>query len=391
MSQITDKDFVSPFYKYARLCIFVTGLISIGAIIGWVAHVDILHSLFPHYEATTGQTLYTIIMIVLMLLISLLLSAWLMKIAESRNQFQSALRMSEARFHRALDMAPIGMAIVDLDGKYLEVNHALCRLTGYTKAELLSRSFQSITHPDDLQFDKINAEKLISGKTHLYQVEKRYVRKDGSFTWVQITAAVLHDTKTHEPIHFIVQIEDITLRKQAEAAIRNLAYHDTLTNLPNRRLLMDRIMQAISVAKRRHHMIAIMFLDLDKFKEVNDTMGHDVGDELLRAVSTRLINLLREEDTIARISGDEFVIVLHEINKTSDARHVAEKINHELISPFIIDDNEITVGVSIGITIYPNDGDDPLVLLKNADTAMYAAKNLGPNKYQFYGDQNTAT
>lgn len=340
------------------------------------------------YDTITGQALYTIIIIFLMLIISILLSSWLMKLAETRNQFENALQMSEERFHRALDMAPIGMAIIDLNGKYLEVNHALCRLTGYSKEELLTRTYQDITHPDDLKFDLINAQQLIKGNTHLYQVEKRYIRKDESFTWVQITAAVLHDKQTNEPIHFIVQIEDITLRKQAEAAIRNLAYHDTLTNLPNRRLLMDRISQSISIAKRRHYTLAIMFLDLDKFKDVNDTMGHDVGDELLKAVSTRLVNLLREEDTIARISGDEFVIVLHEITSPNDASLVAEKINHELIQPFLIDDNEITIGVSIGIAIYPNDGDDALVLLKNADTAMYAAKNLGRNKYRFYGDHN---
>lgn len=338
------------------------------------------------YDAITGHALYTIAIIIVMLLVSGFLSSWLMKIATIRNQFEIALQRSEEQFHRALDMAPIGMAIIALDGKYLEVNHALCRLTGYTKDELLSLSYQDITHPDDITNDRLSVEQLINGKINLYHTEKRYLRKDGGMIWVQITASILADKQTNSPLHFIVQIEDITLRKQSEAAIRNLAYHDTLTNLPNRRLLLDRINHAISIAKRYHYIMAILFIDLDKFKEVNDTLGHEIGDELLKAFSIRIIKQLREEDTVARISGDEFIVLLNNIKTVNDAQIVSQKIIDMIKDPFYIDGNEISIRLSIGISIYSQDGDDSTVLIKNADMAMYAAKRSGGNQYRLYSE-----
>ncbi len=301
-----------------------------------------------------------------------------------RKRIEQELRVSEARFHNAMDTAPIGMAIIDLSGKYVEVNQSLCQILGYSKEELLNMTFQQITHPDDVAIDVANSQKLIEGKIPLNQIEKRYVRKNGEIIWVQLTASILRDSLSNEPLYFITQVEDITDRKLTEERIRHLAYHDSLTNLPNRRLLLDRMHHAMDFAKRHQNIMALMFLDLDRFKNVNDTLGHDVGDELLKAVAARLNTALRSIDTIARVSGDEFVIILNELTTQNEASLIADKIIESMNHRFLIHGHELHVGCSIGITLYPNDALEVSDLMKKADLAMYAAKESGRNQYRFY-------
>jgi diguanylate cyclase (GGDEF)-like protein len=183
---------------------------------------------------------------------------------------------------------------------------------------------------------------------------------------------------------------DITERKLAEETINFQAYHDLLTNLPNRALLRDRLSLAITQAKREEEMLAVMFLDLDRFKNINDSLGHVIGDELLQQVSTRLKSCVREGDTLARFGGDEFTLLLPKITKgQEDIRKIAEKINDVLRDPFTIDDNELYVSASIGISIYPRDGTNMDNLIKHADIAMYHVKDKGKNGYQFYSDDMT--
>ena len=179
--------------------------------------------------------------------------------------------------------------------------------------------------------------------------------------------------------------QDITERKRQEDEARFLAYHDTLTGLPNRRLLDDRLRQAIFLAQRRDTRIALMVVDLDQFKQVNDALGHRAGDAVLREAAQRIAGCVRKADTLARHGGDEFVVVIPDVHQDGDCRVVAEKILHALEPPFRVDEREFSIGASIGVSLYPADAGDGDGVLRNADAAMYRAKQLGRNNYRFYG------
>jgi len=177
---------------------------------------------------------------------------------------------------------------------------------------------------------------------------------------------------------------EIAKLRQTEEITKQLAYHDSLTGLPNRRLFNDRLNVAIGYAQRNRHKLAMLLLDLDQFKDVNDTLGHSVGDKLLKAVSERLINILRKSDTVARMGGDEFMLMLPEMALGEDAAKVAAKILNAFQDPFVFEGYELRITTSIGIAIYPHDGEDSDTLVKNADIAMYCAKEQGRHKYQYY-------
>jgi diguanylate cyclase (GGDEF)-like protein len=184
-------------------------------------------------------------------------------------------------------------------------------------------------------------------------------------------------------------IRDITATKKAEETIRHMAYHDALTGLPNRVLFNDRLAMAMANAQRHGKNIAVMMLDLDKFKQVNDVLGHKIGDLLLKAVAERLSKTLRESDTVARMGGDEFMVILPEIAHEYDAGIVAEKILEIFHWSFRLDTNELSVTTSVGVAIYPQDGKDPETLVKHADIAMYYSKGMGRNKYSCYNHEMT--
>lgn len=179
-------------------------------------------------------------------------------------------------------------------------------------------------------------------------------------------------------------------RKRAELRIRHLAHYDALTDLPNRRLLLDRLGQALARTRRERKMLALLFLDLDHFKVINDTLGHAAGDELLKAVAARLLGCMRECDTVARLSGDEFTLVLPEVSHVEDTSRFAVKVLQALHGPFYIAGREEFISASIGIGLYPNDGDSVEALLRCADAAMYQAKRQGRNRYQFHSDAHDA-
>ncbi|MBI4123513.1 MAG: GGDEF domain-containing protein, partial [Betaproteobacteria bacterium] len=179
--------------------------------------------------------------------------------------------------------------------------------------------------------------------------------------------------------------QDISARKAREEAVRFLAYHDSLTGLPNRRLLDDRLAQAIHLAQRRHRKLAVMLIDLDDFKQVNDSLGHRAGDAVLREVAQRLALCVRKADTLARHGGDEFVIVVSDVQAEADCQLVAEKVLRSLAPQFRVEGRALALGASIGISLFPSDAGDGDALLRNADAAMYRAKQLGRNQYRFYG------
>lgn len=445
----------------------------------------------------------------LLFLIATLLTSRLIYRALMRQQIAyEFLHNSEERFRYTLENSPIGMAIVSLDGKFMEVNPALSQIVDYDEQALKSLTFQDITHPDDLAADLANAKQLLNGDIDSYQMEKRYLREDGQEVWAQLTASIVRDVKG-TPLHFVAQVEniterrhaaeqlslsakvfeesgecivitdkeerivsvnkafsevtgysaaevlgktprvmssgqqdadfykemwrtlnasgywsgeiwdrrksgeiypkwvsisavrdgqhqvthyigifsDITERKKAEAQIEFLAYHDALTKLPNRLLARDHLEMAIAYAQRSGTKIAVLFLDLDNFKTINDSFGHATGDALLIEVARRLRDCTRETDTISRQGGDEFLVLLSNVMDADAITCVAEKILEQLEETINIDGKEISTSLSIGVAVYPDDGKDIDTLLQLADTAMYHAKEAGRNAYRFYTEQ----
>jgi diguanylate cyclase (GGDEF)-like protein/PAS domain S-box-containing protein len=295
-----------------------------------------------------------------------------------------ALRESEERFRSAFDYAAIGMALVSPDGRWLQVNHSLCEIVGYTEQELLETSFQAITHPDDLAGVLANINQLLEGRLPACQTEKRYFHKHGHEVWALLSVSLSRDSKL-ESLRFIFQIQDITDRKRAEQQLLHDAFHDALTGLPNRSLFMDHLKLAVGRSKRRSDCeFAVLFLDLDRFKIVNDSLGHMVGDQLLIGIARRLETCLRPGDSVARLGGDEFTILLGDIRDAAEAISVAERIKQELMVPFNIGGHEVFTTVSIGIAPSMTGYDRAEDMLRDADTAMYRAKSLGKTRHEVF-------
>lgn len=234
--------------------------------------------------------------------------------------------------------------------------------------------------PDDLEGTLAAA----IARREPFEIEYRASAPDGEQRWVAARGVPMADA-AGRPYRMIGVSQDISARKAREEAVRFLAYHDSLTGLPNRRLLDDRLTQAIHLAQRRDRKLAVMLIDLDDFKEVNDSLGHRAGDAVLREVAQRLAMCVRKADTLARHGGDEFVIVVSDIQADADCRMVAEKVLRSLGAPFRVEGRAIALGASVGISLFPADAADGDALLRNADAAMYRAKEQGRNQYRFYG------
>ena len=303
---------------------------------------------------------------------------------EQKIQLEKMSYESENRFRLSFDYAAIGMGLVDLNGRWLKVNRSLCLMLGMTEEELLASTFQDITHPDDLEIDLKHVNDLLMGVVDNYQMEKRYFDKSGNIIWINLSASVVRD-KNKSPVHFVAQIEDITQRKEQEAKIAHFAYHDTLTNLPNRRLLVDRLNQALFRAKRDKCIISVIFLDIDYFKNINDTFGHDIGDIVIKMTAEKLGSCIRSTDTLGRQSGDEFIIILTDLKHRDDAIHVAENIVKSFSSPLQINSQLIPVTLSLGISIFESGSTDSTIdLMKKADMALYEAKAAGRNGFRLF-------
>ncbi|HUK05750.1 MAG TPA: PAS domain S-box protein [Burkholderiales bacterium] len=243
--------------------------------------------------------------------------------------------------------------------------------------------YLEIVHPDDRDryLATVNAAWEQAGAcTNEYRV----IRSDGRVAWLSSHGKTLADANGR--VYRMIGVsQDITERKRQEEEARFLAYHDTLTGLPNRRLLDDRLRQAVFLAQRRDTRVAVMVIDLDEFKQVNDALGHRAGDAVLREASHRIAGCVRKADTLARHGGDEFVVVIPDLHQDGDSQVVAEKILRALEPAFRVDGRDFTIGASIGISLYPTDAGDGEAVLRNADVAMYRAKQLGRNNYRFYG------
>lgn len=425
-------------------------------------------------------------------------------------QTAEKLEESERLFRATFYHAAVGISRVAIDGRWLEVNDKLCEITGYSREELLTKTVQDITYHEDLDDDLKHMELLLRGEIDTYAMEKRYIRKDGSNIWINLTASIVQDD-SGKPIHFIAVIEDINERKLAddklreaaaffsstgegvmitdqtgtildvndafthimqysredvigknprllksgkhdaaffkdmwehlnthgswhgeiwdrtkngyihpyiltissvkdksdqvtryvgvfaditslkknEALLDHLAHHDPLTNLPNRLLLKDRLVRSMADAKRKGWVIAVVFLDLDHFKNINDTLGHGVGDVLLSEIAQRMEKHIRIGDTAGRFGGDEFCLVFDGLNSTTDTIPLVEKLSLVFADPFTINNHVLRVTASMGVALYPNNSNDPDALLSFADAAMYEAKEAGRNTYRFYSKTMT--
>lgn len=441
-----------------------------------------------------------------------------------RRALEARLKESERRFAQAFRHAAIGMALVLPDGRWLQVNDAVCTMLGYSEDELLARSFQEITHPDDLATDLGFTQQVLSGERPSFHMEKRYIHRDGRIVHALLTVSLVRDEHA-EPLYFVSQMQDITERKAFEDALfrerelaevtlksigdavittdpemritslnpiaeamtgwasheavgrpmddvfqlrdpltrrpianplltavqknviiglttdailvhRNgfdspiedsaapihdhagnvvggvvvfhdvsetralalkmahLAHHDTLTGLPNRALLQSRMEFATTVATRRKQRCALLFVDIDHFKQINDTMGHAAGDALLQEVGRRIRSAVRQDDTVSRLGGDEFVVLLPHVEDADGAAEVAEKVLQACKEAIGLEAAALAISFSIGISLYPDDAYDAEGMLRNADTAMYEAKMQGRNGYRFFNasmnERNTA-
>ena len=300
-----------------------------------------------------------------------------------RRQARLRLQESEEFFRMTFSQAAVGIALLSREGRFLRVNRKLSRIVGYTEIELLQRFYHQLTCPDDLDEDRALFARLVEGELRDFQRETRYLRKDGAPVWVALSASTMREASSGQ-LRLIVAVEDISRRKQAEEALLRMANHDALTGLPNRLLLQDRLGHAIVQAQRSGRQVGVMFVDLDRFKHVNDSLGHEAGDRLIVEIARRLGAALRESDTVARQGGDEFVVVLADLGGPEDAATVARKVLDGLFQPLVLAGQEVFPSGSIGIAMYPRDGQDSESLLKAADSAMYHAKGGGGNGFHFY-------
>jgi diguanylate cyclase (GGDEF)-like protein/PAS domain S-box-containing protein len=282
------------------------------------------------------------------------------------------LHASETRFRSIFEHALIGMSLSRPDGQWVEVNAALCSLVGYTEEELLARSFQDVTHPEDLDADLAYVRQLLNGEVDFFRMEKRYIHKNGQIIWVLLSASMVR-REDGAPLYYVAQIQDITQQKRSDEELRHQALHDALTDLPNRTLMQDRLEQALIAARRSSDTVALLVMDLNRFKEVNDSLGHAAGDRLLQETTARLTSSLRQSDTVARLGGDEFAIILPD-SGFQQAEHIARKLLLALRQPVMLNDHQIDVDASIGVALFPEHGESAETLLRHADVAMYAAK-----------------
>jgi diguanylate cyclase (GGDEF)-like protein/PAS domain S-box-containing protein len=293
-----------------------------------------------------------------------------------------------ARFEAVFASALTGMMVLSLDGHVLGANPALQELLGLTVEQIVGRRADEFVHPEDVELAVERARRVMAGEAKS-TLEHRYLRSDGEIVWVDASLSVVGASEGSDGF-IIATIQDLTKRKAAEVALRaqaelnqHQALHDALTGLPNRTLYRDRIEQALHLARRGDHSVAVLMLDLDRFKEVNDSLGHAAGDALLVEISRRLDAMLRASDSVARLGGDEFGVLLPDPTSLADVVIAAERVRAAIQEPVIVEGLPLCVEASIGIALFPRDGLEVETLLQHADVAMYHAKqeNVG---YAFY-------
>ena len=344
------------------------------------------------YSPVTRQLKFIVPLLAMLVLAGMLLLRWMVtplvrKLVSSERETLAAnsmLRDSETRTRVVLDSVDEGIIAIGENGVIEIFNPAAERIFGYSGSETVGRNVSLLMpEPHRSQHNGYLKRYLEMGETHVIGIAREVVgvRKNGASFPLELKVSEVHIEARRL---FIASARDVTARKEAERRIIYLASHDALTGLPNRNLLQDRIRQAVAQAHRSNERGAVLFIDLDQFKTINDSLGHDVGDLLLKGVAERLVSSLRSEDTVARQGGDEFIVVLPNVANAQDAGTVAQKLLDALMLPYQVKGSELHASASIGVAIFPDDGEDGDTLLKNSDTAMYHAKEAGRNNYQFF-------
>jgi diguanylate cyclase (GGDEF)-like protein/PAS domain S-box-containing protein len=303
------------------------------------------------------------------------------RLEEAIDKSERALHEHHLRFQSAFGNAPIGMALVDMEGRWLEINDSICRITGYSREELQATTLRAITHVDDVDLDAEEMKNLLAGLIPNYQVERRYRHAWGHSFWVLVTVSLVRDSQDR-PLHMISQVQDISDRKQSARRLEYLIDHDFLTGLLNGRRFGEEVAQEIQRSIRYGTGGAVLMIDLDNFKEINDSFGHLAGDDLLRSVAGALKHRIRQTDILARVGGDEFAVLLPETDP-EQARVVADLIVgtlHRNIA--MLGDRSVRTTASVGIALL--DGQDAASVLANSDSAMYQAKAAGRDRWALY-------
>jgi len=310
-------------------------------------------------------------------------SIWVYADITARKEDEEKLRLSATVLEHIAD----GVMVIDARRAIVAINPAFTQITGYSEEEAVgqpSMLMRSGRH-DEVFYEALWDELL---RTGFWRGELWNLRKSGEVYLEWLTISAVRDTAGHNT-HFVGVFSDITLVKQSQEKLDHMAHHDPLTALPNRLLFQDRLLHALQRAGREEESLAILFIDLDRFKNVNDTLGHHIGDELLKLVARELLARLREGDTLARLGGDEFILLLENVDGQYGASLVAEKLMTMFDQPFQVAGHELFVTCSVGISLYPNDATDLNMLIRNADVAMYQAKARGRNGYRFYAPSMT--
>ena len=297
-----------------------------------------------------------------------------------------ALRESEERFRSAFNYAPIGIALVSPEGSWLKINRALVEILGYTEEEFLDKDFQSMLFAEDLTDTSVKIHELLSGKIQTCQMEQRYRHKTGETVWVSWSVSTASDTKS-EHSNLIFQIQDVTDKKSAQEKLQYEATHDTLTKLPNRSLFMLKLEQALEKSRENSsNKASVLFIDLDRFKVVNDSLGHLIGDQLLIGIAGRLRECLRPADLVARLGGDEFMILVEGKFETKEVIKIAERIQEKFAVPFDLCGHKIYSSASIGVLHNSEKHLTAEDMMRDADTAMYQAKRAGKARHEVFSE-----
>jgi diguanylate cyclase (GGDEF)-like protein/PAS domain S-box-containing protein len=354
----------------------------------------------PHFLSAADHTTEAVLLTLsfgLIFTIAALYFSWKTVINERKNallikQEQHGLEIKlheeNLRFETLFQSGNIGIALLNLDGRILRGNTSLGDLLGYKQENLQAVNYFHVIHASDVEKWKPQIQKMIEGEIYSYQSEQRCLGQHGDIMWVIATLTLIRDA-LNKPVYFMLQVQNISLQKKAEERLSHMAYHDPLTSLANRNKLEQFIDQIIAASRRHQQAFALLFLDLDSFKNINDTIGHEAGDVLLQIVAERLRKTVRNTDMVARLGGDEFVVLVTDIKKSESAALIAQKILKNVLQEVMIKGKEIYITASIGISLFPYDGQTMQTLMKNADLALYRAKEHGRNSYQFYTQEMT--
>lgn len=302
----------------------------------------------------------------------------------AQREMAQAQKEAELRYRNIFEHASEGIFQTSLDGRYLAANPALARLYGYASPAALMAGLDDIgrqLYARSGQRERFH--QLMAQQGEVLNFESEVYRQDGTRIWISENAHAVRDADG-QTLYYEGTVQDISERKRHQEELERQANHDMLTGLPNRILLGDRVEQGIARAARLGYYLTVVFIDLDNFKFINDSLGHGAGDELLKEIANRLRHCVRTSDTVARLGGDEFVLLLGDHFRASTVISQLRRVLAEIGRPVMLSGREFHVGASLGVAMYPGDGEDPASLLKHADTAMYAAKNRGRNNFQFF-------